>query len=157
MRQIEKGMTLIELLVVVAIIGIMASTLAVVIKPGRQLAKARDSERETDIILILSAIYQYASEHSGELPDTDDNPATSNFPTDLTCIGTDFDCFDLGSAGETGETIIPEYLAEIPKDPKLQTGGEGTDGNTGYKIMVDENGRLTASASGETRDVGLSR
>lgn len=153
----STGFTLIELLTVIAILGILATTLVVALKPGTQFAKARDVERETDLVAILSAIYQYTSEHSGALPDTDGDPATSNFPTSLTCIGTNLSCFNLAGAGETGETIVPEYLAEIPLDPKPQDAGEGTDENTGYEIMVDANGRFVASASGERKTITVTR
>ncbi|OGM25127.1 hypothetical protein A2962_02385 [Candidatus Woesebacteria bacterium RIFCSPLOWO2_01_FULL_39_61] len=148
--KIIEGFTLFELLLVIAIIGILSTVLVVVINPGRQLAKARDTQRETDILAILGAIYQYTSEHSGDLPDTDGDPLTSNFPTSLTCIGSSFGCFDLASAGETGETIVPEYMAEIPTDPKTKTSED-------YLIMVDANGRLVASASGETRTVTFTK
>ena len=148
----SAGFTLMELLTVIGIIGVLATVMVTAINPGRQLAKARDTQRETDVIVILSAIYQYSSEHSGDLPDTDGNPETSDFPTDETCIGTDLGCFDLASAGEDGDTIVPVYLAEIPTDPRT---GEASD--TDYTIFVDENNRLTASASGETRTVSVSR
>lgn len=155
---IKRGFTLVELLVVVGIIGMLATVITVAINPARQFAKARDSERETDLIAILSAVLQYSSEHSGELPDTDGNPLTSNFPTSLTCIGTGSGCFDLAGAGEDGETMVPVYLVELPKDPKrVLTGQEGTDENIGYLIMVDENGHLIASASGETKTINQKR
>src|SRR5258706_10589910 len=99
------GFTLIELLTVITIIGILSTILVAGVNPARQFAKARDSQRETDLIGILSAIYQYSSEHSGAIPDTDGNAATSNFPTSLTCIGTGGSCFNLGAAGDTGEAI----------------------------------------------------
>lgn len=149
---VNKGFTLIELLIVVAIIGVLATSLIVAVNPQRQLAKARDTERETDLVAILGAVYQYTSEHNGELPDTDGDPDTSNFPTSLTCIGTDSSCFDLAGAGDTGETMVPVYLAEIPRDPQT-----GTNADTGYLIMVDENNRLTASASGETKTITITR
>jgi len=147
-----RGFTLTELLVVMAIIGILATTLIVAINPGRQLAKARDTERETDLITILTAILQYTSEHSGDLPDTDGDPDTSNFPTGSTCIGTNPGCFDLAGAGEVGYTIVPEYLAEIPMDPRI-----GEAGDIGYAIYVDGSGHLHASASGETKTIGVTR
>jgi len=147
-KKTKKGFTLIELLVVMAIMGVLASVIVVAVNPGRQLAKARDAERETDLIAILSAVMQYASEHSGDLPDTDGNPDTSNFPTVATCIGTDAGCFNLAAAGESGEEIVPVYLAAMPADPKA----EDPVGNTGYTIYVDANGHLHAAAVGETKN-----
>ena len=148
----RKGYTLIELLIVIAIIGTLSTVLVAVINPARQLAKARDTQRETDLISILSTVYQYAAEHSGELPDTDGDPDESDFPTEETCIGTGVSCFDLAEAGEDDETIVPVYLSEIPMDPKT-----GTAADTGYTIFVDENDRLVASASGETKTIMYTR
>lgn len=139
----RKGFTLIELLIVIAIIGVLATTLMVVINPQRQLAKARDSERRSHLFALLASIYQYSAEHSGALPDTDGDPETSNFPTTLTCIGTQSPCYNLASAGGT-DPIVPEYMAVLPLDPKT-----GTQANTGYLIYVDANNRVVASASGE--------
>lgn len=147
---VQRGFTLIEILVVVAIIGIMSTVVVVGVNPVRQLAKARDSERESELVALLSAILQYQSEHGGDLPDTDGDPATSNFPTTATCIGSDVGCFDLAGAGETGETIVPVYVVDLPKDPRVvSTGDPGTDGDTGYTIYVDVNNHLHASATGE--------
>ena len=152
LKRNTRGFTLIELLIVIAIVGALATTLMVAINPGKQLAKARDSERETDLVAIISAVLQYSSEHSGDLPDTDGDPDTNNFPTSLTCVGTDPGCFDLAGAGETDYEIIPEYMAELPADPRT-----GDAGDIGYMIYVDANGHLHASASGETKTIQLVR
>ena len=143
----KSGFTLIELLLVMSIIGILASVLVISVNPARQFAKARDTQRQTDLYSILSAVYQYSSEHSGELPDTDGDPDTSNFPTTPTCIGNSLPCFDLAGAGETDETIVPEYMASMPMDPS-----EGEPEDTLYLIYINENDRLVASASAETTD-----
>jgi prepilin-type N-terminal cleavage/methylation domain-containing protein len=147
-----SGFTLLEILVVLTIIGIMATVMMVIINPAHQLAKARDTQRETDIYSIVATIQQYTTEHSGTLPDTDGNPLTNNFPTTLTCIGNGGGCFNLASAGDGTDSIVPTYLASLPKDPKT-----GTNANTGYKIMVDINKHLTASASGETETIILTK
>lgn len=147
MKRTNIGFTLLELLIVMGILGILATVLMVIINPGRQLAKARDTQRRSDIFAILSAVYQYSSEHSGALPDTDGDPQTSNFPTTPTCIGTGAGCFDLAGAGDTGEEIVPVYMSSLPFDPKF-----GDDSDTMYAIFVDENDHLHASASGETTD-----
>lgn len=149
----RTGLTLIELLVVLAIIGVMFSAIVIAINPAHQLAKARDTQRETDLFAILAAVYRYSADHSGDLPDTDGDPLTSNFPTTPTCIGTDLSCFDLAGAGDAGEEIVPVYMPNMPKDPRPVNPGEGTDANTGYLIFVDSNDRLIASASGETKTI----
>lgn len=141
-RMQKSGFTLIELLLVIAIIGILATITITALNPARQLAKARDSQRKTDIYSIASAIYQYSSEHTGDLPDTDGNPLTSNFPTSSTCIGSGA-CFNLAEAGGD-DSIVPTYMAAIPQDPKT-----GTDENTGYSLYKDANGRVVLSAVGE--------
>ena len=145
---VQQGFTLIEILVVIAIIGILSTVLVVSINPAHQLARARDSQRQTDLTAILSSILQYSSEHSGELPDTDGDPDTSDFPTVATCIGTDLGCFDLANAGEVGEEMVPVYVVALPYDPKTGT----PPGDTGYTIYVDVNGRLHAAAAGEIED-----
>jgi prepilin-type N-terminal cleavage/methylation domain-containing protein len=149
----NAGFTLIELLIVVAIIGIMTTVMMIVINPVKQLAKARDSERRSEIYAIVSAVDRYSTEHSGALPDTDGDPDTNNFPTSITCIGSASPCFNLAGAGETGETVVPEYLYEIPEDPK-----SSVPGNSGYFIFVDSNGYLHASATPEAEiDISVVR
>jgi prepilin-type N-terminal cleavage/methylation domain-containing protein len=151
-NKLQKGLTLMELLMVMAIMGVLFSVIIVSLNPAKQLARARDTKRESDLFAILSSVYEYTSEHSGALPDTDGDPATSNFPTSPTCIGSGGGCFDLANAGEDDDTMVPEYMAGVPKDPKT-----GTDADTGYLIFVDANERLIASASGETREISVTR
>lgn len=157
MRNIKKGFTLIELLVVIGIIGILAAVVLVAVNPGRQFAQARDTQRRSDLLTITNAIYQFAAEHDGNLPDTDGADATSNFPSTPTCIGTIATCatnttcagaagFDLANAtDEAGlEVIVPTYVADLPVDPS-----GGTAADSGYCISVSADGRVTASAQGE--------
>jgi prepilin-type N-terminal cleavage/methylation domain-containing protein len=143
---IKKGYTFIEILMVMGLIGVLSTVLIVVIKPAQQLARARDATRETDLIAIVSTIQQYSGEHSGALPDTDGNPETSDFPTAATCIGSDLACYDLASAGDGVESLVPDYLFSLPFDPK---GGDAE--NTLYTIYVDANGHVIAEATPETK------
>ena len=149
MKAVKKfrGFTLVELLLTMAIIGILATVSITALNPQRQLAKARDTQRKTDIYSIASAIYQFASEHSGDLPDTDGDPLTSNFPGNTTCIGTWGACFNLGGAGDT-EPVVPTYMALMPFDPLTADGAD-----TGYSVYVDANGRVVVSAVGEVEPV----
>lgn len=146
------GFTLIELLIVIAVIGILVTTMVIAINPSKQLAKARDGQRESDVYSIFSYVQQYKSEHNGTLPDTDGDPDTSDFPTTLTCIGTSGGCFNLAAAGDDDESLVPDYAAALPVDPKT-----GDTGNTGYLIMVDAYGHITASATGETKEISITR
>jgi prepilin-type N-terminal cleavage/methylation domain-containing protein len=147
MKNLKAGFTLIELLVVIGVIGILAAIVLVAVNPGRQFANARDTQRRSDLYSITNAIYQFAAEHNGNLPDTDGNDSTSNFPTTPTCIGDTAPCFNLAAATNAAgtEVIVPTYIADMPKDPAT-----GTAANTQYTIYVDNNtGRIVASASGE--------
>ncbi|RJR30119.1 type II secretion system protein [Candidatus Microgenomates bacterium] len=165
-KNIVRGFTLIELLVVIGIIGILAAVVLVAVNPGRQFAQARDTQRRSDLLQITNAIYQFAAEHDGNLPDTDGVDATSNFPQTPTCIGngtstcatnagdggtyagcSGMTSFNLAAAtDEAGtEIIAPTYIADVPTDPS-----GGTVADTGYCISVDTTtGRVTASALGE--------
>lgn len=145
-RFLSRGFTLIELLVVIGVIGILAAIVLVAVNPQRQFAQARDTQRRSDLYSLTNAIYQFAAEHSGNLPDTDGDDATSNFPTTSTCIGNAAPCFDLAGSGNAAgtETIVPTYIAEMPRDPST-----GTAANTQYYLYADVNGRVVASASGE--------
>lgn len=153
LKKIEKGFTLIELLVVIGIIGILAAIVLVAVNPGRQFASARNTQRQSDLIQITNAVYQFAAEHNGNLPDTDNDDSASDFPDAAACIGSDTagGCFDLAIAGaedgddadtDIDDPIVTTYIADIPEDPST---GTGDGANTGYTIFVS-NGRVTADA-----------
>jgi len=148
-KLLPRGFTLIELLVVIGVIGILAAIVLVAVNPQRQFSQARDTQRRSDLYALTNAVYQFATEHNGNLPDTVADDATSNFPTETTCIGNTAPCFDLEGAGNAAgtETIVPTYIAEIPRDPST-----GTSANTQYFVYIDENDRVVASATGELVD-----
>jgi len=142
----SASFTLIELLVVISVIGILAAIVWVAVNPARQFASARDTQRRSDLYSVTNAIYQFAAEHNGRLPDTDGNDSTSNFPRTATCVGNTAPCFNLAVAGGATDTerVVPTYIAEMPRDPST-----GTAANIQYTIYADANGRVVASASGE--------
>lgn len=157
MNSLRKGFTLIELLVVIGIIIILTSIVLVAVNPGRQFAQARNAQRKSDLLEITNGIYQFAAEHNGNLPDTDDVNTTNNFPTSAICIGAVASgCYDLDNAGwyDTAtstrvEMLVPTYLAALPVDPS--TGDAATD--TGYEIYVSTDGRVVVSAPDAEMDM----
>ena len=155
-NNMKKGFTLIELLVVIGIIGILAAIVLVAVNPGRQFAQARNSQRQSDLLEITNAIYQFAAEHDGNLPDTDNDDTASNFPTVSTEIGTAVGAYNLATAGaEDGDDVdtdiddplVPTYLAGMPEDPSI-----GDAANTGYFIHMSTDGRVLISAPGAEMD-----
>jgi prepilin-type N-terminal cleavage/methylation domain-containing protein len=149
----SQGFTLIELLVVIGVIAILAAIVLVAVNPGRQFAQARDTQRRSDLYSVTNAIYQFAAEHEGKLPDTNANPNINSFPTVPTCIGAVAPCFNLGTAGDADkagvgnpptEPVVPTYIAAMPTDPST-----GTPADTQYTVFVGTDGRVVASASGE--------
>ena len=97
----KNGFTLIELLVVVAIIGLLSSVVLSSLNSAR--AKARDSQRLSDIHQIENALALYANDNGGNYPSTNNNAS-------------------LGSLQVLETALVPKYIPKIPNDP-LHSGG----------------------------------
>lgn len=157
MRKITKGFTLIELLVVIGIIGILAAIVLVAVNPGRQFAQARNTQRQSDLLAMTNAVFQFAAENDGNLPATAFDAVTGapQFPACAAGAGTPVGdgtggTFNLAGAGandgagavDPNTTIVPTYIADMPNDPSASTAA-----NTGYEICVDAaDGRVRAYA-----------
>ena len=129
-RKLVAGFTLIELLVVIGIIGILAAVVIVAVNPARQFRASRDTGRRSDLYSLTNAIYQYAVENNGAIP--------NEIQTTPTSLGTDPGLIDLT------DELVPTFITAIPFDPST-----GNDADTGYTIGLDANGRVVASASSE--------
>jgi prepilin-type N-terminal cleavage/methylation domain-containing protein len=130
----KKGFTLLEILLVVAAIGILAGIVIVAINPARQLAQTRNANRSSAVDTILNAVWQYAIDNNGNLPD-----AIPNTPTEICKTGAS-DCTGLVDLSVI--TSSGRYIPSIPIDPQGGTAANGT----GYTISKDANNRVTVSA-----------
>src|SRR3989344_5108920 len=77
------------------------------------ISLARDNERRESVKAIADSIFQYTSEHKGNLP--------KDYPTAEKCIGTGSGCYNLKAI------LVPDYIEPLPKDPQT-----GTEENTGF-------------------------
>lgn len=144
----RRGFTLIELLLVIGIIAILASIVIIAINPTKQLGKARNAQRRSDVNTILNAVYQYAIDNNGNLPNGITTTKTMVCQDTQTNSGTK-PCVWLRPLSKSGV-----YLVSIPKDPSLV---DTTSTGAHYWIQKDTGGRITVSApdaeGGETIQV----
>lgn len=102
-----KGFTLIELLIVIAIIGLLAGALVVLVNPSAQLGKARDLERKNTLRKLQGSLEQYFADN-GSYPDTGGAWYSSD-PNDNSCC--------LAPGGDWIPGLTPSYIQSLPSDP----------------------------------------
>ena len=134
--QKARGFTLIEILIVIGLIAILAGIVLVAINPARQFAQARNTQRQSDVNSILSAIGQHIADNKGVF--AGGTPSCPALPTTAANI--------YKAAGGPSGTIdlsclAPTYIPLLPIDPS----GSAT-GDTLYTVAVDTSGRVTVCA-----------
>lgn len=136
-KKFKKASTLVKLLIINGVISVILAILIIAINPAQQIAQVNNTKRNTDIIKILNAIYQYSADNKGKLPPHMPSPGTSG---QISRRDVDI-CFSL----------IPKYLPSLPSDPAAPTNasitkcGEAYD--TGYIISLSPGGnRITVIA-----------
>lgn len=126
MTRFRQGFTLIELLIVIAVIGILAAVLVVVLNPNTQIKKARDAGRKSALKQLQSTLEQYNSD-TGSYPDT-------------SCWSGNSLCWTLGSGSFLGANAA-NYTQSLPTDPK-QSGDDCTGATSyGYYYYTSDSGK----------------
>jgi len=130
----KSAFTLLEILLVVAAIGILAAIVIVAINPNEQLAKVRDSERQSEVGTLYDAIQQYNIDNDGEWPD-EIASMSANSAEEICADGvSDSSCINLT------DDLTPAYVAAIPEDP--QSDGTGSQ----YVVIKDDANRIKVEA-----------
>jgi transaldolase len=94
----------------------------------------RNSRRRTDVVNILNAVYQYTSQHNGEIPASiTSNPGMICKSGAKSCQG----------RVDISEILVSEkkILQSVPVDPL-----EKSENSSGYQISKLSNGRINVTA-----------
>ena len=151
----RRGFTLIELLLVIGIIAILAAIVIVAINPTKQLGDARDAQRRSDVNTLLNAIWQYAIDHSGQMPCNMNGVACVDstprqIGTETTVCDSNCPTTGIGSAtclqpqGLTGT-----YVVSLPYDPRYGSGGYSR------YVVQNTNNRVTVSSCKPEQGTGI--
>jgi prepilin-type N-terminal cleavage/methylation domain-containing protein len=140
----RNGFTLIEILLVVAAIAILAAIVILAINPVKQLGDTRNAQRRADVNTILNAVYQYAIDNNGELPDDITTITTEICETSASTCSNLIDLSVL--------TSNEKYLVSMPVDPSNDCAANGVC----YTIKKSDNGRVTVAAPDAEQDATIS-
>ena len=135
----RRGFSLMEFIVAIAILAILAGTLAPVL--AKRLAASRDARRLTDVKKVVDAVEAYLLD-KGSLPRGDDEPGTGGYDTTLD--------------GAFLTTLVGPFLREPLRDPvndptyhyEYQRYAAGTSGfTTDYYVIGIQNFETTGYAN----------
>lgn len=133
--QTKKVFTFLKIFLIITAISVLAVIMIFAINPSKQLGDTRNSQRRSDVMNILNAVYQYKIENDA-LPISISSLVVDT-PTEI--------CQKGGNcAGLVDLTVLyvnEKYIKNIPADPK-----SATDNSTRYSISRSINNRITVTA-----------
>lgn len=97
-----------------------------------QISIARDAQRTSDVNVLLNAVYQYAIDSNGKLPEGIPLGKAQEI------CASDTDCSGMVNL----RVLTGAYLIAIPRDPSLGSKSKGS----GYFIKKDKSNRITVEA-----------
>jgi len=130
----RRSFTLVEVLLVVGIVSLLSTVVMVSLRPASRFAQANNIKRQSDLTLIINAVFRYASDNRSVFP-----PGVTAIPQFISSSGADI-CADL----------VPKYLPSLPTDPTAFSGADvpcTPPYDTGYLIsLTSDGGHVTVSA-----------
>ncbi|KKS07182.1 MAG: general secretion pathway protein G [candidate division WWE3 bacterium GW2011_GWE1_41_27] len=140
MKEHKKGFTIVELLIVVSVIGILSGVTLSVINPAKLQARARDSQRISDLKKIQTALEAYFSDFRSYPPKA--TPASYYAVSTLSGV------------------LVPNYISQLPTDPKGYSAAYSCAADFGYTYRTNSTTGGTAYvllAKMETTSVDYSK
>jgi prepilin-type N-terminal cleavage/methylation domain-containing protein len=135
MKTPTRGFTLIEILIVIGMLALLAGVVLVAVNPLRQFAEARNTQRQSNVAEILSAVGQRTAENRGVFANAS-STCSASLPSTVAAIKKSGG-YDLRTC------IVPDFISEIPVDPTTgkntcaSTDCSGGDYDTGYTIQQE--------------------
>ena len=129
-KNTERGIAIFGLAIFLGIISVILGVVFLVTNPARQFADLRNAQRRSDILTVLSAIYQYSLDNNSAFPQALIGSDLCNTArTDVLNLRA-----DLMSASST-------YLLNIPVDPMSDSAN-----SSGYYAVKNTDGHIMVCA-----------
>lgn len=136
--QKRDGFSLVELIVALAIVAILTAATLILINPPQQLAKGRNTQRQSNVTYILNAVVQNTADNAGAF-----SCSTGPIPTTTAIMAVSTGSYNIAPC------LVPTYLPSLPFDPTASGTyyTSVTAYNTGYAILSNAStGRITIAA-----------